>query len=248
PSSSLRQFTTELDADGWARLRARAEQGMIAVALGDRVRLVDACELPGRYHEAAAGPDSPGRAWIGDRLVLLPDEARDCGPATHFVAGFAIRGEADGAAIVFPLPCPPLGSGKPRGCIGAGLVDDARKAAAQALWQQAEPLLEQEEYDTLARAIPLILEMAALAPEAWSYVKLVDALRFLSQEHHGGCSWLAEAAFAAHSLHPKFEASMIDLSRGRLGLSHEQLDCATRPSLLTCFPGRFVPGEGNNCW
>src|SRR5690606_18899520 len=88
PSSSLRQFTTELDADGWARLRARAEQGMIAVALGDRVRLVDACELPGRYHEAAAGPDSPGRAWIGDRLVLLPDEARDCGPATHFVAGF----------------------------------------------------------------------------------------------------------------------------------------------------------------
>jgi hypothetical protein len=246
PSSSLPSFAAELDAAGWTRLRELAERGPVAVVLGERVELVESCRLPGRYHEAAAAPESPGRAWSSDRLVLLPDEPRDCGRATHFVASFAIRDETDGHAIALPLPCPPLGGETPSGCIGAGLDDEARTAAARSRWERAKPLLDEYEYETLDQAIPLVLEIAALMPGAWSYVNIAVALRFLGQGQHGGCLWLAEAELAAQTLHP--EHRVLDLSNGRLAPSHEYPDCNTQPSLLTCFPERFEPGRGDNCW
>jgi hypothetical protein len=245
PSSKLPQFSRELDAAGWTQLRELAESGPVAVVLGEPVELVEGCRLPGRYHEAAAAPESPGRAWSSDRLVFLPDEVRECDRATHFVASFAIRGDNDAIAIALPLPCP-LGGGKPKGCIGAGLDAAAREAASKSRWQQAEPLLEQYEYETLDQALPLVLEIGALLPSAWSYVTVVDALRFLRQQQHGGCLWFAEAEFAAQTLHPEHEA--LELANGRLAPSHEYPDCNTRPSLLTCFPEYFVPGIGDNCW
>lgn len=246
PSSQLPGFSKELDAAGWTNLRRLAERGVVAVALGERVELIEGCRLPGAYHEAAAAPESPGRAWASDRLVFLPDEPRECDRATHFVASFAIRGEHDGVAIALPLPCPPLGSGKPRGCIGAGLDDQAREAAIKSHWQQAEPLLQRYEYEDLDRAIPLVLEIVALMPGTWSSATLVDSLRFLRQEQHGGCLWLAEAELAAQAMHPDQQA--LDLSHARVRPHHEQLDCHGRPSLLTCFPEHFVPGVGANCW
>lgn len=246
PSSELPRFSTELDAAGWTNLRRLAERSMVAVVIGERVELIESCRLPGRYHEAAAAPESPGRAWASDRLVFLPDEPHECDRATHFVASFAIRGEHDGVAIALPLPCPPLGSGPPRGCIGAGLDDRAREAAIKSRYEQAEPLLQRYEDEDLDAAIPLVLEMAALMPSAWSYVNIVHVLRFLRQEQHGGCLWFAEAELAAQTLHPEHQA--LDLSGGRLAPSHAYPDCNTRPSLLTCFPEHFVPGVGDNHW
>jgi hypothetical protein len=252
PSSQLQRISTELDKAGWTRLRALAEQGVVAIVLGDRVEVLEACRLPGHYHEGVAAPDSPGRAWSSDRLVFVPDELSASGPknkcdrATHFVASFAIRGDADGEAIVLPLPCPPLGTGKKAvGCVGAGLDDGARKAEVKTLWQQAEPLLDKLDMDP---ALPLALRMAALMPDAWGYMKLLDALRPLDRETHGGCLWLSEAAFAVHVLKPDHEISIVDVSKGRITPSHDYPICDTQPSLLTCFPGRFVPGTGDNCW
>lgn len=246
PSSQLPRFSKELDAAGWTQLLVLAERGVVAIVLGERVELVEGCQLPGRYHEAVAAPESPGRAWASDRLVLLPDEPRECERATHFVASFAIRGEHDGVAIALPLPCPPLGSGKPRGCIGAGLDDAAREAATKSRWQQAEPLLQRYEYEDIDRAIPLMLEITALLPVAWSYGTLAQSLRFLGQGQRGGCLWLAEAELAAQSLRSENPATDHELRR--VAPSHEYPDCRTRPSLLTCFPEHFVPGVGDNCW
>jgi hypothetical protein len=266
PSSALSKISTELDKAGWTRLRALAEQGVVAVALGDRVELIETCRLPGQYHEGVAAPDSPGRAWSSDRLVFVPDEIfggsapsgvssnrsagtgreDNCSRATHFVASFAIRGEADGEAIVLPLPCPPLGTGKAAtGCIGAGLDDAARKAAAAPLWKRAQPLLDNGEMN---EALPLALEIGALIPDAWGYMNILDALRSLDHQGHGGCLWLSEAAFAVHAMLPDHEISIVDISKGRILPSHDYPKCDTRPSLLTCFPGRFHPGTGDNCW
>jgi hypothetical protein len=107
PSPGLPRFSTQLDASGWKRLRALARHGVVAVVLGERVEIVEGCRLPGRYYEAAAAEQSPGQAWSSDRLVLLPDEPKNCGRATHFVASFAIRGKADGEARPSLLTCFP---------------------------------------------------------------------------------------------------------------------------------------------
>lgn len=246
PSTKLPRFSASLDAAGWTRLRALADQGVVAIVLGDRVELVEGCRLPGRYHEAAAAAESPGRAWSSDRLVFLPDEPEACERATHFVASFAIRGELDGEAIALPLPCPPRGRDEaPIGCIGAGLDDAARMAAAKPLWDQAKPLLDSYEIEG---ALPLVLDLAALLPEAWGYMNVRDALRPLDRQEHGGCLWLSEARFAVHALSPDESPSMVNLSNGRISPSHEYRTCDTQPSLLTCFPERFVPGVGDNCW
>jgi hypothetical protein len=248
PSSSLPRISSELDKTGWTRLRALAEQGVVAVVLGERVELVEACRLPGQYHEGVAAPDSPGRAWSSARLVFVPDElsGASCSRATHFVASFAISGEADGEAIILPLPCPPLGTGKvAKGCIGAGLDDAARKLTAEPLWNRAETLLDNREMD---QALPLVLDIAALIPDGWGYMQLLEALRPLDHEGHGGCLWLSEAAFAVHVMLPDHRISIVDISKGRITPSHDYPICDTQPSLLTCFPGRFIPGTGNNCW
>jgi hypothetical protein len=259
PSSALPRISSELDEAGWTRLRALAEQGVVAVGLvdrGARVELIETCRLPGQYHEGAAAPDSPGRAWSSDRLVFVPDEILgrsaksgvngNCSRATHFIASFAIRGEADGEAVVLPLPCPSLGTGKAAtGCIGAGLDDAARKAAAAPLWNRAQPLLDNLEMD---EALPLALEIGALIPDGWGYMNIFDALRPLDHQGHGGCLWLSEAAFAVQAMLPDHEISIVDISKGRITPSHDYPTCDTRPSLLTCFPGRFHPGTGDNCW
>jgi hypothetical protein len=245
PSAGLPRFSSQLDQAGWVRLRALAEDRVVAVVLGDRVELIESCRLPGRYHEGAPAPDSPGRAWSSDRLVFVPGEVVDCGRATHFVASFAIAGEADGEAIALPLPCPPLGSGKPSGCIGAGLDDEGRKHAAKPLWEATKPLLDNREMDG---ALPLALDIAALLPDGWGYLTLLDALRPLDQQTHGGCLWLSEAVYALHEMLPDHEVSIVDVSGGRIAPSHEYPTCDTRPSLLTCFPKRFRPGTGDNCW
>ncbi|PRP98100.1 hypothetical protein ENSA5_30850 [Enhygromyxa salina] len=248
PSAGLPRFGAQLDAEGWTRLRALAGQGLVAVVLAEdgrkveKVELDEGCRPPGRYHEAVAAPESPGRAWASDRLAFAPDELGGCARATHFVASFAVRGDADGEAVALPLPCPPLGSGTPRACIGAGLDDPAREALARSKWALAEPLIEREDWAGFEAAVAPLVELAALMPSAWSYEALAGHLRFLDHERHGGCLWSAEASFAAQALRSGPGAEP------RVAPDHEHLDCETRPSLLTCFPERFTPGTGDNCW
>ena len=251
PSQQLLRVSSELGGDGWRRLRALAERGrgMVALAVSnDRVEIIEGCQLPGRYHEAVAAPDSPGRAWGADRLSFTPGEPRGCERATHVVASFAIRDELDGEAIVLPLPCPPLGRGKPPvGCIGAGLDDAARKAAARERWELGRSATVEMKHEELASTLPGMLELAALMPEAAAYVALAKHLSYLDSERYGGCLWYADAARSAHLLDPEFVPSE-SLVRQRPALSHEIEECHARPSLLTCFPQRYTPGYGGNCW
>ncbi|MFV8750417.1 hypothetical protein ACNOYE_07685 [Nannocystaceae bacterium ST9] len=247
PSADLPRFAGQLDAAGWQRLHRLALERIVAVDFrSGRVQLVESCRLPGHYHEGAKAPQSPGRAWSADRLAFLPSEPSGCETATHFVAAFAIHDrEGESEAIALPLPCPPLGSGKPRGCIGAGLDDDAREALARERWMAAEPMMRYSE--SQESALPVLVELAALLPIASSYALLAEHLRIVGAEPYGGCLWQADAELSAHALDPNF-STRYELARGRPRPQHELRDCATRPSLLTCFPDQFVPGEGGNCW
>jgi hypothetical protein len=252
PSSTLPRVQEQLDAAGWLELKTLASERMVALALDPAsakktANIVESCRLPGRYLEVVAAPSSPGRAWAADRLVFTPDEPRDCTGATHFVAAFTVHDDqSTGAAIALPLPCPAFGSGKPKYCIGTGLDDDARLEQVRSRWEQITTALRSGDGKGSEDALALLVDVAALQPEARNYINVAKHLRQID-ERYGGCLWLSEASFAARALDPSFE-STVDLSQGRVAPSHAVLDCATRPSLLTCFPEHFVPGVGDNCW
>ncbi len=244
PSDDLTRVSTGLDTAGWARLRQRAETGLVAVRMaGTSVTVDDACSLPGRYAQVQAAADGPARLWSADRLVFVPEEISGCEAATHAVAAFIV--DARGAeAIVLPLPCTSTAPGTPSpGCIAVGLDDVERKARATAAFDRASAAANRGD---AREALPDLLEVAALVPAGPAYGNLARGLEFLTSTEFGGCRWLADARVAAHTLDASFAVRPDEAQLQPL--QHERDDCETRPSLSTCFGDRFVPGEGGNCW
>jgi hypothetical protein len=245
PAEDLPRFGDALSIAGWARLQEVARRRAVAVRIdGARVRIEEDCELPGEYVEVVRAPESPGRGWASTRLVYTPDEVPACGRATHVVAAFAlVDGAERGEAIALPLPCPAVGArATSKHCIGAGLDEADRKAAAQQRWDHTMPAVQSGQPRTV---LAELTEMAALYPGLSTYQALALGLGFLASTEFGGCLWLSEAELAAQQFDP--EARTGD-APPRPVLQHEIQDCRTRPSLMTCFPERFTPGKGGNCW
>lgn len=248
-SDQLPNLADELGASEWRSVQTVAGQQLVAVRIaGNDAVLEPNCRIPGRYHEPVAAPDSPGRAWVSDRLLFRPDELEGCETATHLVAAFAMaeHRRPSAQAVALPLPCPPLGlSEVPRGCIGEGLSDEARTDAAERL---IERYYELDGSDDVSTSTALALEIAALLPGSSSALFLARHLRpLLRDSQYGGCLLLSEAEFLAQAYDPTHMSS-IDLSGGRLAPDREQYRCETRPSFSTCFPLQYKPGEGRNCW
>lgn len=248
-AEQLPNLAEELDGSEWRWVEMLAAKQLVAVRIaGDDASLAPACRIPGRYHEPVAAPDSPGRAWLADRLLFQPDELEGCETATHLVAAFAISEQErpPAQAVAVPLPCPPLGRGEvPRGCVGEGLTDDARTEAAERLAERYFELLVSED---VFMSTAVALEIAALLPGPNSAPFLAEHFRpLLRDSNYGGCLLLSEAEYLAKAYDPTYEPS-IDLSGGRITPSRERYSCETRPSFSTCFPIQHKPGEGMNCW
>lgn len=246
-SDQLPTLTSELDSSEWQSLRALAAERIVAVRIveGD-ASLLPACKLPGRYHEPAAAPDSPGRAWLADRLLFHLDELEGCETATHAVAAFAIAEHAPepARAVALPLPCPPLGLGLPRGCIGEGMSDEERNETVVRLYKNF--MVSEAAFDA-STSTRLLLDIAALLPETMTR-PLADYLGIvLPGEQDGGCLLLSEAEFLENAYDATHESS-VALVGERLAPSREHYSCGTRPSFSTCFPVQYKPGEGMNCW
>jgi hypothetical protein len=247
---------SDFDESGWTRLEHLAQRGVVGLRRIDRepLAVIDSCRLPGTYHEAAAHADSPGRGWAADRLIFAAEEITGCGEATHAVAAFGLArgGSERGAAVVVPLPCPPLDrADAPPGCVGAGLAAHDRKERARTLHEAAVHLLHASGTPTAHRnAASLLFDVAALAPGPVTAANLARGLAFLRtrSQRDGGCFVLAEARWRAHALDPSFSADGFEPGSARPALSRETLDCMSRPSFLTCFPEVFIPGTGKNCW
>src|SRR6185295_4760166 len=159
----------DLPAEELRRLRARAVEGTVAVVLpatiavlraGVRPRVLAGCRLPGAYTELETKPGG-GRLWATNRPLLLPGEVPPaCAEATHTVATFAVGAAGAFAAVLVPLPCPPVSDPAPaRGCVGQGATGAERRVRALAMMKRIKP-------DVIARADPAyVLEVYALAPD-----------------------------------------------------------------------------------
>jgi hypothetical protein len=236
------------------RFLKRAERGTVALVLdGGKARLATECRLPGTYTEAAAR-QGEGRYWATNRLLLLPEEAGpECAHATHLAGAFAVRKTASGggaprfAAILLPLPCPPISDTRPAaGCVGRGRSGPQRAHDARALIK-AQP--EERRGDPAET-----LDIYALAPDDWAAQQSLARIG-------GECTLSAHAQWIVRHfgdatgadgeriiertkhLEPPYDAPP------RFDESLSQRSCLYQPAFRKCFAGIFDPSPGSTgCW